>query len=428
MFAVSLQENTIWILDWCSHDGWQSAGRFHATGFAGADKQRNGKNLPVTWRTTFVATILVLSLAFSGTREVRAHWALVDPNASAPGFSFANMAFATAKRGVMAGWCRVHKSRRGRGPRALGAAILWTKDGGHSWHRALIKDSAADLIGVTVSGVWFCNARLGFAIGATSGPRANHSVLLKTTDSGHQWQSVRLPADIVANQVWFGPRGIKGRLLPWYGNTFWQSINGGKTWRKIYVGHRFNPPRWIGSWENLVLTSNRGTVLLTHDAGQTWKVVQTGLKTGIGGISFAKGGQAGWAIGGKGRYLRNGGWGMYADPVILHTTNGGKTWTRQTLPAGRTGPLTDVWAISPTEAWVSSMFGYARTNPYTALPWLLHTTDGGKSWRNKQKHLVSVRKLFFLNARHGWAVGGQGGSPFEPYSAALLIYHPVNGN
>ena len=40
---------------------------------------------------------------------------------------------------------------------------------------------------------------------------------------------------------------------------------------------------------------------------------------------------------------------------------------------------------------------------------LLATTDGGKTWTNQSPVHSSLAGLFFLDARHGWAVGGRGG-------------------
>ncbi len=367
--------------------------------------------------------VVVLAISFTGYNAARANWSLVNQGSWAAGFWSEAMFFTSSTRGVMVG------AIRGTRFVPAHAAILFTRDGGRSWHQAGIKADTADIQAVNLTGVWFSTARMGWATGAAYRRGRSHCLLLKTTDGGRQWQLVPLPANIAhagdglyTGSVWFGPAGQKGRLLPLSGNVYWQTINGGKTWQTVHVGRPFGGPRWLGSWNDMALVCNQGVVLLTRNAGRTWRTVQSGLQTGIRGISFAPGGKVGWAIGGDGRYLRNGGWGMFADPVILHTVDGGKTWTRQKVPAGRTGSLTDVWAVSSKEAWISSMVGYARTNASSALPWLLQTTDGGKTWRNRQKHIVSVRQLFFLKSGCGWAFGGQGGSPQEPYAAALLQY------
>ena len=365
---------------------------------------------------------LVVLLAVLGTSPqyamARAHWTVVDPGTAEPaGLLLAgNIFFTDARHGVVLG--RVPVPRKPVRP-----GIAWTRDGGHSWHSAKIR---ADVKKINLAGLWFSSARVGWADGGTQG-RPSYGILLKTRDGGRIWRTVALPKTIGGlGAVWFGPHGQHGRLLPHRGTFFWQTADGGKTFTRVNVGHTFQGGWWIGSWKKMVLAVAGGRVIIrTDNAGKTWAQAATGLKgpaASISAISFAKGGKAGWAVGGQGKWLINSGFWLPHNPVILHTVDGGKTWTLQTPPAGRTGNLTDVYAISPREAWVGSVLGYARTNPMTALPWLLHTTDGGKTWPDVFHHVVSVRKLFFLNARHGWAVGGGGGgSPYEP-NGVVLIY------
>lgn len=57
-----------------------------------------------------------------------------------------------------------------------------------------------------------------------------------------------------------------------------------------------------------------------------------------------------------------------ADGIILHTTNGGRTWTEQTLPDGVDG-IKGIRGLTRHEAWAVSVTGT-----------ILHTTDGGEVW------------------------------------------------
>ena len=348
----------------------------------------------------------VLAAAQPQYALARLHWRLDFSHVQGR----SNVFFTDARHGVVLGG-KV-KPRR--------AAIAWTKDGGRRWHPAKIK---ADMKKINLSGLWFSSAKLGWADGGTQG-WPNYGLLLKTTDGGRTWRRVPLPKNIGSlNWVWFGPHGQHGRLLPYQGTFFWQTTDGGKTFTQVNVGQLIQGGRWIGSWEKMVLAVAGGRMIIrTNNAGKTWMQAQTGLKgpaAHLSAISFAPGGKVGWAVGGQGKLLKNGGWWMPSKPVILHTTDGGKTWTFQQPPPGRTGSLTDVWAISPKQAWIGSLMGYACTNPLSALPWLLHTTDGGKTWPDVMHHVLSLHKLFFLDALHGWAIGGAGGSPYEPPEGVL---------
>ena len=359
-----------------------------------------------------------LVLAAARPAAARPHWTLADPGTSEPAGMFlpANIFFIDTHHGVLVG--RVPVPRKGVRP-----GIVWTRDGGRIWHRARIK---ADLKNTNLAGLWFSDAHLGWADGTLPGGGPGRCVLLKTADGGRSWRQVALPRSIAnVNRVWFGPGGKHGRLMPYAGTFFWQTTNGGRNWKQINVGWPFLGGAWIDSWRHIVLAGLGGTVLLSTDAGQRWTLVRTGLKgpaARLAAISFARGGQVGWAVGGQGKWARNGGFWMPIGPVILHTADGGRTWSRQTPPQGRSGSLATVWAISPSQAWIGSVLGYAWANPMTALPWLLHTADGGRTWPDVLHHLVSIHKLFFLDARHGWAVaGGGGGSPYEP-NGMVAIY------
>jgi photosystem II stability/assembly factor-like uncharacterized protein len=56
-------------------------------------------------------------------------------------------------------------------------------------------------------------------------------------------------------------------------------------------------------------------------------------------------------------------------PFVLHTTDGGATWMTQTLPAGVSGGVKSIKGVSRTEAWAATLDGV-----------ILHTTDGGATW------------------------------------------------
>ncbi len=64
--------------------------------------------------------------------------------------------------------------------------------------------------------------------------------------------------------------------------------------------------------------------------------------------------------------------------AILHTDNGGDEWTVQTLPSGmKTQHIKNIKGVSSSEAWAVSLLGD-----------VLHTTDGGASWK-----VVEVRDV-----------------------------------
>ncbi len=105
-----------------------------------------------------------------------------------------------------------------------------------------------------------------------------------------------------------------------------------------------------------------GTVLRSEDRGASWHFTPTPTSRTLFGVAFADDDHA-WAVGDHG--------------TVLRTRDGGKTWVTVPVEAedefGDFGPLTsilfDVAAIGPEEVWISGDFGT-----------LIHTDDGGVSW------------------------------------------------
>lgn len=96
-----------------------------------------------------------------------------------------------------------------------------------------------------------------------------------------------------------------------------------------------------------------GAILHTVDGGRTWTAQQSKHKENLLSVAFADP-QNGYAVGVKG--------------TILRTSNGGKTWEKQV--SGTDNYLSRVAVAGPDVAWV---IGQDRT--------LLQTTDGGTNWK-----------------------------------------------
>lgn len=121
-----------------------------------------------------------------------------------------------------------------------------------------------------------------------------------------------------------------------------------------------------------------GTILHTADGGQTWSPQSSGTTFTLSGISFSDA-KNGWAAGNKG--------------TILHTSDGGRTWTQQVSPVDYFHM--DVVALSPTKGFVTS----ERTH-------ILVTNDGGKTWEiGFEDEDYILKSISFCDDQHGWTVG-----------------------
>jgi photosystem II stability/assembly factor-like uncharacterized protein len=88
--------------------------------------------------------------------------------------------------------------------------------------------------------------------------------------------------------------------------------------------------------------------------------------------------------------------------VILHTTDGGQTWTQQMdglLPAVQ---LEGVTVVDADTAWVCG-------GPFGGYPLIIHSADGGQSWQRPGYQQLPVTKTVIsvdaLDADTVWAVG-----------------------
>ena len=124
-----------------------------------------------------------------------------------------------------------------------------------------------------------------------------------------------------------------------------------------------------------------GTILHTSDGGATWSPQESHTTFTLSGISFADA-EHGWAVGNKG--------------TIVHTSDGGKTWTLQQSPVDYFHM--DVICMTPQKGFIVS----ERTH-------ILATEDGGRTWevRFKDEDYI-LKSISFCDDLHGWVVGEYG--------------------
>ena len=131
------------------------------------------------------------------------------------------------------------------------------------------------------------------------------------------------------------------------------------------------------------IAGNNGVILHTRNGGATWTSQVSGVTQNLRDIVFADA-NTGWVVGDNG--------------TILRTVNAGLGWVRQT---------------SGTSNRLNSVF-FRKTD--TSLGWavgdngtILHTTNGGLVWVSLSSlgnsHLNDV---FFRDSSNGWIVGNDG--------------------
>jgi photosystem II stability/assembly factor-like uncharacterized protein len=122
----------------------------------------------------------------------------------------------------------------------------------------------------------------------------------------------------------------------------------------------------VNTGERLVTAGERGHILYSEDNGSTWTQADVDTRAHLNAVYFADA-QNGWAVG--------------EDAVIVHSSNGGKTWTRQfdARNADLKGPLLDVWFKNSREGFAVGVYNK-----------IYKTIDGGVTWDDWYDHVDNI--------------------------------------
>eukprot|EP00854_Cymbomonas_tetramitiformis_P003626 gene3625-4558_t len=181
-----------------------------------------------------------------------------------------------------------------------------------------------------------------------------------------------------------------------------------------------------------------------------WAAQSSGTIEGLYGVTFQDsfhGPNTGWAVGSSGSIIHTGDGGatwtlqpnwspdtasawqgvqalssslafcVGSQGYILKTIDGGATWEKM-----RTQSFRDLYGLYFHDAYVGWAVGYAGT--------ILHTTDGGNSWRSQSSGTPRwLKGVHFTTRYEGWAVGQagtivhttDGGESWEPQTACSTV-------
>ncbi|MCX6133738.1 MAG: YCF48-related protein [Ignavibacteriales bacterium] len=253
------------------------------------------------------------------------------------------MSFTSPSTGWVIG--TLGTSQQSRGP-----VLFKTTDGGSIW----VKQSIAGWS--TAFGTQFVDATHGWVEVLTGIQSSFTYAILRTTDGGNQWTtaytsntSLLAPHFIDANIGW-GIVGIPG-----------------------------------GTGSSIVRTSNGGT---------TWTEQRSDNTAGsLNRVQFVDANN-GWVIGDSAK--------------IFKTTNGGNMWTQLTnAPIDRSTKLKSMYFLNANCGWIAGQVASGAIPTY-----LLHTTNGGATWTidggslwsppNNPPFEASIMGLCFVDANTGW--------------------------
>lgn len=170
--------------------------------------------------------------------------------------------------------------------------------------------------------------------------------------------------------------------------------------RTISFTDRFYDVQALGK-DAAIVVGYGGKILVTSDGGRHWERRQSGVDAALYSVDLPD---------------RVHGWIVGQDGIVLRTDDGGHTWHRQDAHAtfterdGSVHPvyLFSIFALDSNRAWAVGDRSL-----------LTSTTDGGKTWRARVvpmteemgggEALAAAEPVFydvqFVDAQHGWIVG-----------------------
>jgi photosystem II stability/assembly factor-like uncharacterized protein len=344
--------------------------------------------------------ILILILLISGltmnSLKAQGTWSLQTNPTSDTGES---MQFVSANEG----WISLNSH-----------LLLHTTNAGTTWN---IVEPTTDLIGgmdAPGSRISFVDTNTGWVMKSYADGNGNFSGtnLYKTINGGTSWTKTVLSTTIgdAGVQVQFVDANT-GWVLIYNMNsgtpTFLKTTDGGSTWTptngegifyyvNTTIGYAFSagpsmlPPYYIYK---------------TTDGGNSWTPQYTDNATGqLNAIQFTDVNH-GWVIGEQGK--------------IFKTSNGGATWDPVTTAGNTTNYRNEtVNFIDSNIGWIATQDNSLSQNQH----FMLHTTDGGNSW--SQQLLPFGYKVYsasFWDSNNGWAISDSGGS-----TAGLIAKYTVS--
>ncbi len=262
--------------------------------------------------------------------------------------------------------------------------LLWTADARRGWH-------VADTTAWPLRSLHFAGAR-GWAVGGNCPPAVPTQpctgALLQTSDGGRTWHVLyRSTGSGIRRAI---PTGRQGGWLETAAGDLWHTSDGGRDWQpaKIPCAHGgAGPLAFSGTSGWLVCGS--GTLYRTDDGGSHWRAAgAAALPAGVAGIAAASG--ALWA-----RTLASA-------PSLWLSLNAGRNWR----PAAGTLGGADITALHANSG--RRAYAVVGLGPRGAV---VHTTDGGRTWTPVYPRsgaplaTTGMRSLSFFGAQRGLALG-----------------------
>lgn len=292
--------------------------------------------------------------------------------------------------------------------------LLHTTNAGTTWTVSSVDTSILEVVVEPDGpGSSFINDSTGWVIGILGGfDNASGPVLYKTSNRGAIWTPQPVGTGI-ANAIF----GIGVQFLN--SNLGWatlavgsfpdsvfvyvrKSADGGNIWTTIYTGPRGNAVLSFtfldanNGWAIMDSLSNTGDlipptrIIHTINGGVNWSIQFEDNTPGVFNALQFVDLNRGWVVGDSAK--------------IFKTINGGVNWTAVTNTGVPDSSLNRaLFFISPDTGWVGN-----DTRGFPSV--VLHTTNGGTSWTTQNPNFdASILGIQFVDANNGWVTSDNGG-------------------
>ena len=279
--------------------------------------------------------------------------------------------------------------------------LLHTTDAGATWIRVVPfpNDTVFSIMEPAIN-MWWVDKDHGWKMNGigTGLDNAQGAVIHKTTDGGITWEKKVLSATEgdAGIQVQFVDEnnGWASVYNPSSGNIrIMRSTDGGVNWSPITGGDIFYFVDANNGWAITVIEPAPYKIMNTTNGGEDWSVQYTDdTEDCFNAIQFTDLNN-GWVVGDEGK--------------IVKTTDGGSNWT----PITNTGITSEsyskcVFFLNATTGWIGTNIPNQQGDIQRVI---LHTTDGGSSWTMQNLQISdAVFSIFFWDANNGWFTAGDG--------------------
>jgi hypothetical protein len=260
-----------------------------------------------------------------------------------------------------------------------GFAIEHSADGGRTWSWTGVP-SCSD-----------CSMSLSFVGGTRGWALGSNGDLYETADGGTHW--TLQPATAATAAASSGAIDFVDASSGWLssGRELYETADGARSWSRVelpLVGPskslpaRLGSPRFFSSDNGILpatLSNGRSVVYITSDAGRSWSYRSAPVAMGEN--------SSGWwrtpSFSASSPTL----WTISAGTQLFVTGTAGRTWSRITPPAlyGKSDPVWGFAMLTTSIGWLDAAATPCDDGGECAVPVLLRTTDAGRTWQAIQQ-------------------------------------------